>query len=57
MHIRQVITTLSLLGGPVVVPQQPLDLHASLKKGDIEAYNRELSLIDEPGHAGIRPRG
>ena len=34
--------------------QDPIDLYAAFNKGNIEVYNRELSLIDEPAHAGIR---
>lgn len=31
-----------------------INLHESVQKKSIEVYNRELSLIDEPGHLGIR---
>jgi hypothetical protein len=34
--------------------QDALDLHTAVKSGNIEVYNRDLSLIDEPAHAGIR---
>ncbi|MFZ1688231.1 MAG: family 16 glycoside hydrolase [Flavobacteriales bacterium] len=34
--------------------QDPIDLHAAVKQGDIEVYDRKLNLIDEPGHAGIQ---
>ena len=54
MHTRQVTTTLLLLAGLSSFPQAALDLHAAAKQGNIEVYNRELSLIDEPAHAGIR---
>ncbi|MBK9193604.1 MAG: hypothetical protein IPO17_01175 [Flavobacteriales bacterium] len=54
MHTRQVTTTLFLLAGLSSFPQAALDLHAAAKQGNIEVYNRDLSLIDEPAHAGIR---
>ena len=54
MYTRQVTTTLLLLAGLSSFPQAALDLHAAAKQGTIEVYNRELSLIDEPAHAGIR---
>lgn len=31
-----------------------MDLHAAVKQGRIDVFNRELSLIDEPTHRGIR---
>lgn len=34
--------------------QTPIDLHAAVKAGNIEVHNRDLKLIDEPGHAGIQ---
>jgi hypothetical protein len=40
---------LSFSGVPV-----PLDLHAAVKKKNIEVFNRQLSLIHEKGYAGIR---
>ncbi len=54
MYTRQVTTTLLLLAGLSSFPQAALDLHAAAKQGNIEVYNRDLSLIDEPAHAGIR---
>ncbi len=32
---------------------QQLDLHKMVKDGGLTVYNRELSLINEPGHLGI----
>ncbi len=46
--------TVLVLFSPPSFPQDPIDLHAALKKGDIEVYNRGLSALDEPAHAGIR---
>lgn len=54
MHTRQVLTALLLLAGLSSFPQAALDLHAAAKHGNIEVFNRDLSLIDEPAYAGIR---
>ena len=48
------MTALFLLVGRSSFSQDPIDLHAAAQQGNIEVYNRELSLIDEPSHAGIR---
>lgn len=54
MHFRQVSTSLFLLLSLPSFSQDQIDLHAAVKQGKIEVYNRDLSLIDEPGHSGIR---
>ena len=54
MRIRQVMTVLMVLAGRSSYSQVPIDLHAAVKQGGIEVHNRELSVIDEPAHAGIR---
>lgn len=54
MHFRQVSTSLFLLLSLPSFSQDQIDLHAAVKQGNIEVYNRDLSLIDEAGHAGIR---
>ena len=46
-------TILLLFTGPSF-SQAAIDLHAAVKQGSIELYNRELGLLDEPAHAGIR---
>ncbi len=48
------MTALFLLAGLPSFPQHLLDLHTAVEHGNIEVFNRELSLIDEPAHAGIR---
>jgi hypothetical protein len=53
IHHLATATAFFLLSSPSF-SQDPIDLHAAVKKGNIEVYNRELSLIDEPTHAGIR---
>ena len=42
-----------LFGAPSF-PQDAIDLHAAVKEGNVEVHNRELSVIDEAGYAGIR---
>lgn len=54
MHFRQASTSLFLLISLPSFSQDQIDLHAAVKQGNIEVYNRDLSLIDEPGHSGIR---
>ncbi|MBP7514270.1 MAG: DUF1080 domain-containing protein [Flavobacteriales bacterium] len=46
--------TLFILLSIPAFSQDPIDLQAAVKKGTIEVYNREMSLIEEPAHAGIR---
>ncbi len=48
------MTALFLQVGLASFSQEGMDLHMAVKKGNIEVYNRELSLIDEPAYAGIR---
>ncbi len=52
--MQHMMTALIVLAGRSSFSQEPIDLHAAVKEGAIEVYNRELSLIDEPAHAGIR---
>ncbi len=54
MRIRQVLTALLLLAGLTSIAQDRIDLHATVEQGRIEVVNRELNLIDEPTHRGIR---
>jgi len=55
MSVRPITTaTVFILFSLPSFSQDPIDLHAAVKKGNIEVYNRELSLLDEPAHAGIR---
>jgi hypothetical protein len=54
MRIRHVLAALLMLAGLSSIAQQPIDLHAAVKEGRIVVFNRELSLIDEPAHHGIR---
>ncbi len=54
MSIRQGITALFLLADLSSFSQRAIDLHAAVGQSNIEVYNRDLSLIDEPAHAGIR---
>jgi hypothetical protein len=55
MSVHQITTaTVFVLLSLPSFSQDPIDLHAAVKQGTIEVYNRELSLIDEPAHAGIR---
>ena len=54
MHIRHLLAALVLLAGTASFSQEAIDLHAAVEQGNIEVYNRELSLIEEPAHPGIR---
>ena len=54
MRIRQVLTALLLLAGLTSIAQDRIDLYATVEQGRIEVVNRELNLIDEPTHRGIR---
>ena len=51
--VTSLVTTVFSIGLYAQRPFTP-DLHKAVKHGDIEVYNRELSLIDEPGYQGIR---
>ena len=55
MRIRPITTaTVLFLFSLPSFSQEAIDLHAAVKKGNIEVYNRILSPIDEPAHPGIR---
>ncbi|MBP6390769.1 MAG: hypothetical protein KA175_01970 [Flavobacteriales bacterium] len=54
MSVRQVVAALFIVAGHSCFSQGAIDLHAAVLRGSIEVYNRELSLIDESAHAGIR---
>ncbi len=54
MSIRIGTATVFLLLSLPSFSQNALDLHAMVNQGNLEVYNRDLSLIDEPAHAGIR---
>lgn len=53
IHLLATTAVFILLNLPCL-SQDALDLHAAVKSGNIEVYNRDQSLIDEPAHAGIR---
>lgn len=54
MGIRHIATALLFSTGLLSLAQGRIDLHASVVRNGIELYNRELTLVDEPGHQGIR---
>lgn len=54
MGIRHISTALLVATRLLSLAQGPIDLHAAVERNGIEVYNRELTLVDEPGHKGIR---
>jgi Domain of Unknown Function (DUF1080) len=55
MSFRPVtVAAVVLLFDPSSFAQDAIDLHATMKAGNIEVHGRKLNLIDEPGHAGIQ---
>lgn len=51
LHLCLVMTAFARLSAEA---QTPIDLPAAAKAGTIEVHGRELTVLNEPGHAGIR---
>ena len=55
MSVRLFTTaTVFLLLGLPSFCQRPIDLHAAARKGDIEVYNRTMTVIEDNGRHAIR---
>lgn len=54
MHHRSPFATCAVFFASSLAAQGTIDLHAAVDRGTIQVVGRELTLVDEPGHAGIR---
>ena len=54
MGLRHIATALLFSTGLLSFAQGSIDLHATVAQKGIEVFNREMTLVDEPGHNGIR---